>query len=114
MLLFFLCLSIVSAQPCAHIAPGPNGGYINPVYALAIQNEYNDNGSPIDADTAAAAPVDTVSDGIIGGSVSGGTPGGSAAGVPPDGGTVAGLAATDVQVITGSVVDLLVDMLLQS
>ena len=109
-----MCLSTVSAQPSAPIASDPNEGCINPVYALAIQNEYNDNGSPIDADTAAAAPVDIVSDGIIGGSVSGGTPGGSAASVPPDGGTVAGPAATDVQVITGSVVDFLVDMLLQS
>ena len=80
---------IASVQPSAPIAPDPNGGYINPVYALSIQNENNDNASPADAGTAAAAPVDTVS---------GSTPHGTAAGVPPDDGTVAGLAATDAQV----------------
>ena len=79
---------LFSAQPCAPQPPtmiveDPNGGYINPLYALSVQTENNDSNFIATTSTAGTTggnagsgiTVGTAVDGTVGGTVSGGTPG---------------------------------------
>ena len=107
------------------ILEDPNGGYINPLYALSVQNENNDSNFIATAFAAgttggnagSGSAVGTAVDGTVGGTVSGGTPGGiiSGAAVAANtaaGGTVSGgtgdggikpsSASEDGQVIAGN------------
>ena len=84
---------LFSAQPFAPMTPAMNlkdlnGGYINPMYALSVQNENNDSTFTATASAAgttggiagSGTAVGAAVDGTVGGTVSGGTPGGTISG----------------------------------